>query len=326
MTDTGTQKILTTSEGIETQRLLRDREIKFERALIDLDDIDADASTRNQARLLPVHQETIEIYRAAMDQGDKFPPIVVNATKKPYVILDGNHRLFAAKMAGFLSMDAFLVKQATKAQMELFTYEANARHGLPTTLEERVRQGIYLVSLGNQAVVVAKALSIPERRLWEALGASRTETRLTKLGFDGIDRLSFHTKRRLGAIRSDNVLMPIAEVVFKAEIGSNELNDIIVQINKMATEAEQLAYASELRTKYEPVMQSTAGGAIELPRDVVRLRMAARLLRNIDDDQLQDSIDQLTPEFRSVVAREVIESVSSLLTASKILRATHDDG
>lgn len=326
MTDTGTQKILPTSEGIETQRLLRDREIKFERALIDLDDIDADASTRNQARLLPVHQETIEIYRAAMEQGDKFPPIVVNATKKPYVILDGNHRLFAAKLAGFSSMDALLVKQATKAQMELFTYEANAKHGLPTTLEERVRQGMYLVSLGNQAIVVAKALSIPDRKLWEALGAARTESRLTNLGFTEVDRLPFHIKRRIGSIRSDNVLLPVAEIVVKADLGSNEINDIVVGVNKLTTESDQMQYVGELRDKYEPVMQSTAGGAIDLPRDVVRLRMAARLLHNIDEGMLQDSIDRLAPEFRSIVAREVIESVSSLLTAAKILRAAHENG
>ena len=317
MTDTGAST-LSTSDGAETQQLLRDREIKFERALIDLDDIDSDASTRNQARLLPVHQETVEIYRAAMEAGDRFPPIVVNATKKPYIVLDGNHRLFAAKMAGFTSMEALLVKSATTAQMELFTYEANAKHGLPTTLSERIRQGMYLVSLGNTAVVVAKALSIPERKLWQALSEARTDKRLTKAGFD-LTRLTIYQRRRIGSIKSDTVLIPFAELAAKSGMGSEEMNEAVTAINAMSTEAAQLAYIDKLRAEYEPVMQATAGGALELPRDVVRLRMAARLLRNIDEGSLQESIDRTAPEFRSVIAREVVESVSALLTASKIL-------
>lgn len=318
MTDTGVTKVLDTSDGTDEKQLLRDREMKFERSVIDLDDIDADASTRNQARLLPVHQDTVEMYRAAMEAGDKFPPIVVNATKKPYVILDGNHRLFAAKMAGFTAMEALLVHNATKAQMELFTYEANAKHGLPTTLNERIQQGLYLVSLGNQAIVVAKALSIPEKKLWYALSAARTQRRLEKHGFDA-SQFSPYLLRRIGAIKSDNVVVPFAELAIKAKLGSDEINDAITTINQMSTEPEQIAYVEQLRTRLEPVINATAGGALELPPDIVRLRMAARLLRNIDANTLQESIDRTAPEFRKIIAREVVESVSTLLLASKIL-------
>jgi hypothetical protein len=304
---------------MDTQQLLRDREMHFVRKHIDLDEIDADASTRNQARLLPVHQETVEIYRAAMEAGDKFPPIVVNGTKKPYVVLDGNHRLFAAKMAGFSSMDAFVVTQATKAQMELFTYEANAKHGLPTSITERVRQGMYLVSLGNTASVVAKALSIPERRLWEALQSMRAEKRLVKFGMDPA-RFSQNIKRRLASVHSDVVLEPFAQVIIGASLNTDEINEAVTKINTLNSEAEQLAYVESLRVKYESILQSTAGGAIDLPPDVVRLRMAARLLRRINEDTLAESIDRVSPEFRTVLAREVIESVSALLTASGLLK------
>jgi hypothetical protein len=48
--------------------------------------------------------------------------------------------------------------------------------------------------------------------------------------------------------------------------------------------------------------------------------MAARLLRRINEDTLAESIDRVSPEFRTVLAREVIESVSALLTASGLLK------
>lgn len=314
-------KVLPSSEGAEIAQLLRDREMHFTRTRIDIDAIDPDASTRNQARMLPVHQETVEIYRAAMEAGDRFPPIVVNGNKTPYVILDGNHRMFAAKMAGFTSIDAFMVTNATKAQMELFTYEANAKHGLPTSIPERIRQGLYLVSLGNTAATVAKALSIPERRLWEAMQSYRAEKRLVKLDIDP-SKIGMATKRRLSSIRSDVVLEPFARLIIGAGISNEEASDTITKINGFTTEADQLAFIESLREKYESVLKSTAGGAIELPKDVVRLRMAARLLRRIDEDKLQESFDRIAPEFRDVLAREVIESVSALVAASSLLK-TH---
>lgn len=327
MTETATYgKTLATSMAADIEELLREREMRYTRTLIELDEIDADASTRNQARLLPVHQETVEIYRAAMDAGDRFPPIVVDGTKRPYVVLDGNHRLFAAKLAGFASMEAFIVTHATKPQMELFTYEANAKHGLPTSIAERVRQGIYLVSLGNTASTVAKALSIPERRLWEAMQAARAERRLTKMGFLDLSKLSQNTKRRLSSIQSDVVLAPLADIVVKAELGSDDINEAVTKINTLTSEADQLAYVGTLREKFQPVMETTAGGALELPRDVVRLRMAARLLRNVDEENLSDAIERTAPEFRKVVAREVIESVSALLTASGLLKKHAENG
>jgi hypothetical protein len=324
VTETATYgKTLYTSEGAEEIALLREREMKFERVIVDLDDIDTDASTRNQARLLPVHQETVEIYRSAMEAGDKFPPIVLNGTKTPYVVLDGNHRLFAAKIAGYTTTEALVVRNATKQQMELYTYEANARHGLPTTVAERVKQGIYLVNLGNEAVTVARALAIPERRLWEALQAARTDRRLSKLGVDP-GPITQNMRRRLSSIRSDVVLAPFTEILVKSEMGAEEASTEITKINGLASEAEQLAYVEQLREKYRAIMESTAGGALDLPRDVVRLRMAARLLRNIDEAHLAESLDRVAPEFREVIGREVVESVSALLAASALL--AHDKG
>ena len=54
----------------------------------------------------------------------------------------------------------------------------------------------------SHTAIVARALSIPERRLWEAIQANRTERRLAKLDFTDTDRMSGNIKRRLGSVRS----------------------------------------------------------------------------------------------------------------------------
>lgn len=310
-----------TSPGEEIERLLDERQIDYDEKVISLSEIDLDASTHNQARFLPLHEDVVITYGAAMEQGDKFPPIVVMAKGAKYLVLDGNHRVAAANLVGYKQMTVFVAKNITKAVAELFTYEANARHGLPTSIEERIRQGLYLVNIGNQPKSVARALAIPEAKLYRAMQAAKATQRLTQLGFKPEQMLS-SVVIRLGNIASNTVLQSAANLVVGAELDSEESNELITRINARASEGEgaQLATIEEMRQKMKGRIRTTGGGRIELPKNINRIRIAARLVRHIEATELGKQIPMIDETLAQTTRREVFEMIAHLAGVSEAIR------
>jgi hypothetical protein len=143
---------------------------------------------------------------------------------------------------------------------------------------------------------------------------------LAKIGITP-EKLTGAIRKRLSNIRNDNVFQPLAELAVASRMGGVEFSDLVTHLNSLSSEAEQVAAVDEARARYAPVLRSTAGGRLSLPQDVVRLRMAARLLRNVNADHLNGDLDRVDPDFRKIVAREVIESVSTLVAAAATLKS-----
>jgi hypothetical protein len=315
------QNLQPTAHGDASEDLLRDRAIKYEIRTVQFSDIDLEASARNQARFLAIHPETVELYAAAMSDGAVFPPIVVTGNKPPYTVADGNHRLRAALVSGFDSASMIVITGATAAQKELFTYEANAKHGLPTSLAERVAQGVYLVGLGNQAVDVAAALGIPERKLWAAVAAKRARQRLERLGVPIGKNWSESTFRRLGSVRSDVVLTPLARLIVGARLSVSEIDPMITRINSFSSEGQAIAYIEDRTKALAPMVTSTAGGALALPKEINTLRIGLRMFRNMDPGKLGVALLQVDPEFRTSLGRETVEAVGQLMALAAAFKA-----
>ena len=319
---TATRNKLSTSEGIESQTLLRDRAIRFTREIVNFDSIDLKESEQNQARFLAIHPETVELYTAAMEDGAEFPPIVIYRAKiggkVRSSVLDGNHRIRSAMAAGFTSAEMLVVTEATEAQRELFIYEANAKHGLPTTMAERVAQGVFLVGLGNQALEVAQALGVPERKLWAAVRAKRARTRLERLGVKMNPKWSDGLLQRFGSVRSDVVIVPLIKLVNDARLSPNESEALVLGVNALPTEGAALEYLEKERASQSATIASTAGGALAVPKEINALRIGLRMFQNMDPEELAKALTQVTPEYRDALGRRTLEGVSTLITlASK---------
>lgn len=314
------QNLQPTTHADASEDLLVDRAIKFDTKIIAFKDIDLEASARNQARFLAIHPETVELYTAAMNDGAVFPRIVVYGSKPPYSALDGNHRIRSAIAVGFTAAEMIVVSSATQAQRELFTYEANAKHGLPTSLEERIAQGVYLVGLGNQAVDVASALGVPERKLWGAVAAKRSRQRLERLGAKISTRWGDDTFRRLASIRSDTVVVPFAKLITSAGLSNTEVSALIVQVNAFTTEGSQLAFIEQRAAQLAPIIRSTAGGAVNLPKEVTTLRLGLRMFKNMEPDRLAAAVATIDPGLRDSLGRETLESVSVLINLAGVFK------
>ena len=142
-----------------------------------IDAVVAYSEADRESRAVLVADEAICIGPADAKQSYLSAPAVISAALA--TCCDAIHPGY-----GFLSENAAFAEAAaahgltfigaSAAVLERFESKAGvrallAKHGLPTSVAERVKQGMYLVSIGNTATSVAKALSVPERRIWEAL-------------------------------------------------------------------------------------------------------------------------------------------------------------
>jgi len=104
-------------------------------------DIESDGET--QARLC-VDCESIEEYKAAMQRGDKFPPIVVFFDGKVYWLADGYHRLYATLELKIKKI-ACEVHEGTMRDALLYACGANSSHGVPRTNKDKRRAVTFLL-------------------------------------------------------------------------------------------------------------------------------------------------------------------------------------
>ena len=102
---------------------------------------DGGTQMRDQSRC----ESTVAEYRAAMEDGANFPPIVVFFDGAHHWLADGFHRCFAADEAGLIDIEAD-VKQGTKRDAILYAVGANANHGLRRTNADKRRAVMALLN------------------------------------------------------------------------------------------------------------------------------------------------------------------------------------
>jgi len=89
-------------------------------------DIRLDGGTQSRVGL---DNNVINEYCEAMQEGAKFPPVVVFHDGKSYWLADGFYRVYAAMNAQILEIDAD-VRKGTVRDAKLYSMSANAKHGV----------------------------------------------------------------------------------------------------------------------------------------------------------------------------------------------------
>lgn len=260
----------TPSRSDQLEKWLSDQGFTWNLVLgVPLADFDEEKSLHNQARVgHPINTATVTRYVTAMGNGDVFPAIIAADTGRQrdlYMIVDGNHRFQAAKEAGAKTIDAYIITGADPAGITMLTFRANTKHGLPTSTEDRIHQGLYMIDSGISAADAAMQLGIKVTQLRAAAALAAVDRRAVEAGISpqSWDRLSSGARTRLGQIPMDDVFAEMAKLAVDARLKTEDVNDAVGTINRLRTTAKQKAYVQELRGVHASALQT--GGRLNQP-------------------------------------------------------------
>lgn len=79
---------------------------------------------------------TLRRYKQAMEAGEVFPPILLARVNGALILADGWHRLEAMKALGLWEAVAEIRDAFSIAEVRLWGFESNRKHGLPLTKSE----------------------------------------------------------------------------------------------------------------------------------------------------------------------------------------------
>lgn len=269
-----TKPATTPKPNQQVEEWLTSHGVSFELQRVAIDKIDTRRSLQNQARFAPLDERLVATYSEAMAEGVRFPPVVLfdNGKAGGMLTIDGNHRITSAVIAGYDQIDAYVTTNLSERLTSVLTFDANTKHGLPTSPEERRQHAVYLVeTAGISQRDAAAMLNVPTKDLTQSLTISRANRRLTTLGVDRWTSISPTQRSRLENIRNDNVFKAAAEVIVHARLGHEAVSDFVTEINKATTETDQLAVVEAERGRQEERIKMTIAGRTNLPRSVTRL-------------------------------------------------------
>lgn len=286
---------------------------------LDLAAVDEKASLRNQARLEPLDDDTVERYAADMARGDAFPPIIVRAKGDRLVVLGGNHRYHAAKRSK-TAISAYVV-DCTDEQALRISYEDNRRHGLPPSVLERCRQGAHLVALGYSVAAAARVVGLNQQRLQRAITADEFVRRCRTLDIVPVPDLVETTKARLMAIRADPVFLDAVDLVADAGLGGDDVERLVVDTNKARSEAAARDHVRNLRALNADRIARRAAGNDK--RTNAKANPRDRLVRALTELSLLDPVEvarATLPDQRRTVFDHIRRAAANLNAIDHELR------
>ncbi len=152
--------------------------------LIPLAKIKTDGDTQIRVRM---DDSVINEYSELMQEGTKFPPVIIFNDGEELWLADGFHRLFAARLAGVKQIECD-VHEGTQREARLFAIGANKDHGLRRTNEDKRNAIISLLKDSEwskySARKIAEIAGVSDRtvgRIKDELGMDKSKI----IGSDG---------------------------------------------------------------------------------------------------------------------------------------------
>ncbi len=296
-----------------TEKWLQSHGMDFTLREVHIDQIDREASHRNQARVgAPVNDDTVLLYATAMEKGDEFPAGVMYQRRDgKYIVVDGNHRIAAADLRGLKSYPAYVIDNPSDVQVRMLTYEANTKHGLPTSLDERVQQARHLVNLGSKPDEAARMLGVPASRLQNALRVTQDDQRAASLQVNKRwVNLPKSIRVRLDSIQNDNVYLALTDLVLETGIKTQDMDKIIPRVRSKRTEQDQMGVvAEEMRLRKEEV-RVTAHNRFGLPPKIQAVVAASRSIIRVDVETFAKA--DIGQDLKARIRPQLIEAARRL--------------
>lgn len=275
---------------------------------VPLSQVDERNSLRNQARFEPLHEDVVARYTEAMERGDEFPALV-GAQKKDgdYILTDGNHRYQAKKRSKAESVDIYVVTGSPEV-LQLLTFEANARHGMPPSIDERMRHAIYLIDNGASHESAAASTGLQKSQVTSAWASERADRRARSLGVTrGWAKLTKSQRERLAGISTDAGFVEATKLVVDTRMSTLDTQRLANAMKPLRSDKAQIEAVEMMREQLREMKSSESG-------PVTSVMNARRLL---------------IPHVAYIVSADIEAIVNSTITnaqAEDIIRRLKDAG
>jgi hypothetical protein len=306
----------------DIEKMLAERNIEFEFIEgLSTSRFNREESLKNQARLgMTLNKETVERYVQAIDNGDQFPPVIAHEVKGKLVILDGNHRL-NAHIQATAPIDAYICSGSGQA-LTMLTFEANAKHGLPSSEEDRLHHGLFLIDSGMRIGEAAKRLGVKENKLRTAVNQQLANRRAHEVGIPrpAWDALPVSIRSRLGNINTDEGFKAMAMLALDARLSADDINKYVPIINETRAAGRQVAMVESLRDNLKAQIAEAAfkgGQGKRAGSTHARLAMAVGQLVGLPEPSVIAS--QVPETMRPDVIRRLDEAADRIAAIKKAL-------
>jgi hypothetical protein len=304
----------------------------YEKRTVPLGEIDPDTSRKvlGQVRIGPeaYDEAHAEMLRTVLEQEGELPPGIAYVNEDGrLIVLSGNHRLPAHKEAGRPTMEFYVATglqglPISEPRVQEVAYKANAAHGKPLELDQRLEQAARLVEASTQTIRdAAKLLSVPEGKLRDHIEKLRARRRLLELGIE-TDQIPVTAQRRLASLPSDQVMKAASRLVPLMPKKSEEVNALVVALHEARSEKEQLDIIKQTEEALNAAgaIQAQArkrkGGTLVNPK-IRRLDGALGIVLRFDQAEL--SGNGLPAEYREHFEKRVRDAINTLYAIQKVL-------
>jgi len=198
---------------------------------ISMEDVDWEASSVNPARLWHhVNADVVAQYVTAMEAGDEFPRVVVEASENGYIIIGGNRRMAAMKHLGDTEIEAYVLKPIPARQREICIRSLNSRHGEGIDKGERMAQAVYLVlSCGLNVKDAARLQSLPHRTVQDHVNAAKVTQRLAATGLD-VSKVPLMHLAIIAKISDNKQAARLSKILLEHKASFAETKDIVAAV------------------------------------------------------------------------------------------------
>jgi len=291
---------------------------------IDVSLIDEVKSLDNQARFQPLNHEQVAIYKEAMERGDNFPGAILHPQSNgKYIIVDGNHRYMGAKESKY-PLAAYVIDKDTPIRVvRALTFEANAKHGLPSSQAERAEHAVWLIENVGESIRNASArMNLPERYVSRWYNTVKANDRVRRLRIPGShwEPLVAAVKQRLNAVVADETFIAMVDFAWKIRMSAEEADDYVVRIRQIGSTGDQLAevekWTEELRERVADVAAGNERPTRKRGPKQVLLTSLSSLVPYGEREKREEFLSQLAP----TEVTEWMTKIDDTMTSLRVLR------
>lgn len=283
----------------------------------ELDKVDAAASLKNQTRLSPLDDKTVERYASDYQRGDHFPALVLAQHDKAVLAAGGNHRIAGARAADVRTHPAYVLSGLTPEQLHLVAIQDNRYHGLPFTTEELVFHAVHLINGGSYSVAdAARITGLSRSTVNSQIEANRGTERAIERDIFGWSAMSTSTKARLNAIADDDLFQRVATMVGHGDILQGEVSELVGRLNKVDA-ARQADILDSLEQDAQQRTRRTRGHPPSMRAPRAKLMGDLEGILKFEPEVV--AADCTTPQQRAQLANQIKATARRLVAIEKEL-------